>query len=60
MRLSTSTGSTGKIYLMSTHPHQCPHCELAFLDSWEVQDHISADHPEHAVVDSDEDEDASG
>jgi hypothetical protein len=38
---------------MATNPHQCPHCELAFMDRWEVQDHVGSDHPEHAVVDTD-------
>jgi hypothetical protein len=42
---------------MSTNPHQCPHCELAFLDRWEVQDHVGSDHPEHSIVDADQDSD---
>lgn len=23
---------------------QCPRCELRFLDEWELQDHLRADH----------------
>jgi hypothetical protein len=30
--------------------HQCPYCELRFLYSTEVADHIRTDHPAHGQV----------
>jgi hypothetical protein len=30
--------------------HQCPFCELRFLYSTEVADHIRTDHPDHGQV----------
>lgn len=31
-----------------TDVHQCPYCELRFLDRNEVRDHVISDHPSHA------------
>ncbi len=25
--------------------HQCPKCELRFVDKWELEDHIESEHP---------------
>ena len=30
------------------HIHQCPFCDLRFLDVNEVRDHVITDHPGHA------------
>ena len=31
------------------HIHQCPFCEVRFLNVNEVRDHVVTDHPEHAA-----------
>jgi hypothetical protein len=31
------------------HIHQCPYCELKFLNATEIKGHVIADHPEHAT-----------